>query len=71
MAWCPQAKKLTPHSLARWACGSEISPVMKACAPAAMAAAGSNDYADVPIPEWRPDLPPPPGFGAQGDQAAN
>jgi hypothetical protein len=36
VAWCPQAKKLTLHSLARWACGSEISPVMKACAPAAM-----------------------------------
>ena len=28
--------KLTPVSRARWAWGSEISPVMKACAPAAM-----------------------------------
>ena len=36
--------------------------------PAAMV--NAVEYADVPIPEWRPDLPPPPGFGAQGDRAA-
>jgi len=40
--------------------------------PAAMADAAGNEYADVPIPEWRPDLPDPTLVGAatQGDGVA-
>ena len=37
LAWWPAAMKATPVSRARWAWGSEISPVTKASAPAAMA----------------------------------
>ncbi|MCV3207688.1 D-alanyl-D-alanine carboxypeptidase [Mesorhizobium sp. YC-39] len=47
--------------------------------PKAMLDESGQEYADVPLPTWRPDLPPPPGAeptvvgsatAAQGDQAA-
>ena len=38
--------------------------------PKALADLGGNDFADVPVPGWRPDVPPPPGFGPVASGAA-
>jgi D-alanyl-D-alanine carboxypeptidase len=38
--------------------------------PKALADAGGNDFADVPVPAWRPDIPPPDGFGAVASGAS-
>jgi D-alanyl-D-alanine carboxypeptidase len=63
----PFQEKLAKPTLVAVSVGGATGPV-----PKAMLDAAGNQYADVPIPAWRPDLPPPPGFeaSAQGDQAA-
>ena len=63
----PYQQKLLHPTLVAVSVGGATGPV-----PKAMLDAGGNEYADVPIPGWRPDLPPPPGFevSAEGDQAA-
>ncbi len=58
----PYRQKLTAPRLVAVGLGGATGPV-----PPAMAA--QTQYADVPIPQWRPDLPPPAGLAAaQGDQ---
>ena len=63
----PYQQKLVHPVLVAVGVGGATGPV-----PKAMLDAAGNQYADVPIPDWRPDLPPPPGFeaSAEGDQAA-
>ena len=41
-----------------------------ASGPASKAVVAARNYADVPIPSWRPDVPPPVMEAAQGDSAA-
>ncbi len=62
----PYQQKLAHPTLVAVGIGGATGPV-----PKAMLNAAGNQYADVPIPDWRPDLPPP-GFeaSAEGDQAA-
>ncbi len=58
----PYRQKLAAPKLVAVGLGGASGPV-----PPAMAA--QTQYADVPIPQWRPDLPPPAGLAAaQGDQ---
>jgi len=58
----PYRQKLAAPKLVAVGLGGAGGPV-----PPAMAA--QTQYADVPIPQWRPDLPPPAGLAAaQGDQ---
>jgi D-alanyl-D-alanine carboxypeptidase len=63
----PYQEKLDHPPLVAISLGGATGPL-----PTAMQDAAGNAYADVPIPGWRPDLPPPAGFevSAQGDQAA-
>mgnify|MGYP001072071876 CR=1 FL=1 len=63
----PYQEKLVHPTLVAVNVGGATGPV-----PKAMLDAAGNQYADVPIPSWRPDLPPPAGFemSAEGDQAA-
>ena len=53
-----------PPALVQIAPGGATGPV-----PAARLDAEGKAYADVPVPEWRPDVPPPTGFetASQGD----
>lgn len=64
----PYQEKLVNPTLVAVSLGGATGPV-----PKAMRDAAGNAYADVPIPGWRPDLPPPAGFelSAQGDQAGD
>ena len=64
----PYQEKLLHPTLVAISLGSATGPL-----PKAMQDAAGNAYADVPIPGWRPDLPPPAGFelAAQDDQAGN
>lgn len=64
----PYQEKLDHPTLVAVSLGGATGPT-----PKAMQDAAGNAYADVPIPGWRPDLPPPAGFelSAQGDQAGN
>lgn len=63
----PFQEKLANPTLVAVKLGGATGPV-----PKAMRDAAGKAYADVPIPDWRPDLPPPAGFAlsAQGDQAS-
>ncbi|MGN6142867.1 MAG: D-alanyl-D-alanine carboxypeptidase family protein [Mesorhizobium sp.] len=63
----PYQQKLVHPTLVAVSIGGATGPV-----PKAMLDAAGNQYADVPVPGWRPDLPPPVGFevSAEGDQAA-
>jgi D-alanyl-D-alanine carboxypeptidase len=63
----PYQEKLDHPTLVAVSLGGATGPV-----PKAMQDAAGNAYADVPVPGWRPDLPPPAGFelSAQGDQTA-
>jgi D-alanyl-D-alanine carboxypeptidase len=58
-------KKLVSPTLVAVGLGGATGPLPKAMI-------GKVEYADVPVPSWRPDLPPPTDTGptAQGDQAA-
>jgi D-alanyl-D-alanine carboxypeptidase len=64
----PYQEKLPHPTLVAISLGGATGPL-----PKAMQDAAGNAYADVPIPGWRPDLPPPAGFelAAQGDRAGN
>jgi D-alanyl-D-alanine carboxypeptidase len=58
------AELTRPRNLVPVSLGGATGPVSKAMAAAVV-------YADVPIPTWRPDMPPPGGKqGDQGDAAA-
>lgn len=57
----PYQEKLVHPTLVAVGIGGATGPV-----PKAMQDEHGNEFADVPIPDWRPDLPPPPGFEAQG-----
>ncbi|WP_315919081.1 D-alanyl-D-alanine carboxypeptidase family protein [Mesorhizobium sp. SP-1A] len=57
----PYRQKLAAPTLVAVGLGGATGPV-----PPAMAA--QVQYADVPIPQWRPDKPAPAGITAQGDQ---
>ncbi|QDC01273.1 D-alanyl-D-alanine carboxypeptidase family protein [Mesorhizobium sp. 8] len=63
----PYQQKLVHPTLVAVSIGGATGPV-----PKAMLDAAGNQYADVPVPGWRPDLPPPVGLevSAEGDQAA-
>ncbi|MGN6538395.1 MAG: D-alanyl-D-alanine carboxypeptidase family protein [Mesorhizobium sp.] len=63
----PYQQKLVHPTLVAVSIGGATGPV-----PKGMLDAAGNQYADVPVPGWRPDLPPPAGFevSAEGDQAA-
>ncbi|KQZ15975.1 D-alanyl-D-alanine carboxypeptidase [Mesorhizobium sp. Root554] len=69
----PYQQKLQHPTLVAVAIGGATGPV-----PKAMLDQAGNEYADVPLPIWRPDLPPPPGAepvipgvtaAARGEQA--
>jgi D-alanyl-D-alanine carboxypeptidase len=64
----PYQEKLDHPTLVAVSLGGATGPV-----PKAMQDAAGKAYADVPIPGWRPDLPPPAGFelAAQGDRAGD
>ena len=64
----PYRQKLDHPTLVAISLGGATGPL-----PRAMQDAAGNAYADVPVPGWRPDLPPPAGFAlsAEGDQAGN
>jgi D-alanyl-D-alanine carboxypeptidase len=61
----PYQQKLVHPTLVAISLGGATGPL-----PKAMQDAAGNAYVDVPIPRWRPDLPPPAGFemSAQGDR---
>ena len=63
----PYQQKLVHPTLVAVGIGGATGPV-----PKAMLDAAGNEFADVPIPGWRPDMPAPAGFemSAEGDQAA-
>jgi len=63
----PYQEKLAHPTLVAISLGGATGPL-----PKAMQDENGNAFADVPIPGWRPDLPPPAGFeaaSAQGDRA--
>jgi D-alanyl-D-alanine carboxypeptidase len=64
----PYQQKLVHPTLVAISIGGATGPV-----PKAMQDAAGNAYADVPIPGWRPDRPPPAGFelAAQGDRVGD
>lgn len=61
----PWQEKLPSPKLVSVGLGGADGPI-----PAALGEAGMVDYADVPLPTWRPDLPPPAGYTpiVQGDR---
>lgn len=62
----PYQEKLQNPTLVAVGLGGATGPV-----PPAMVDAAGNRFADVPIPTWRPDLPPPGAeVAAEGDQSA-
>ncbi|TIP27331.1 MAG: D-alanyl-D-alanine carboxypeptidase [Mesorhizobium sp.] len=52
----PYQKKLDAPTLVAVGLGGATGPI-----PKAMLDASGREFADVPLPSWRPDLPPPPG----------